>query len=31
MVSVMRELTNCFKKENPLIQKKLREVSVEEG
>ena len=27
----MRELTNCFKKENPLIQKKLREVSVEEG
>jgi peptide deformylase len=27
----MRELTNCFKKDNPLIQKKLREVSVEEG
>ena len=24
-------LQNCFKKENPLIQKKLREVSVEEG
>ena len=31
MVSVMRELTNCFKNDNPLIQKKLREVSVEEG
>ena len=27
----MRELTNCFKKDNPLIQKKLREVTVEEG
>ena len=27
----MRELVNCYKKNNPLIQKKLREVSVEEG
>ena len=27
----MRELTNCFKKDNSLIQKKLREVTVEEG
>ena len=27
----MRELINCYKKNNPLIQKKLREVSVEEG
>jgi len=27
----MRELINCFKKDNPLIQKRLREVSIEEG
>ena len=27
----MEKVINCFKKENPLIQKKLREVSVEEG
>tara|TARA_R110000824_G_scaffold215760_1_gene402314 strand:- start:41 stop:631 length:591 start_codon:yes stop_codon:yes gene_type:complete len=27
----VRELINCFKEDNPLIQKKLREVSVEEG
>ena len=27
----MREVINCFKNNNPLIQKKLREVSVEEG
>ena len=27
----MRELINCFKKNNPLIQKNLKEVSVEEG
>ena len=27
----MREIINCFKNDNPLIQKKLREVSVEEG
>jgi peptide deformylase len=27
----MRELINCFKDDNPLIQKRLREVSVEEG
>ena len=27
----MRELINCYKKNNPLIQKKLKEVSVEEG
>ena len=25
------EVINCFKKENPLIQKKLRSVTVEEG
>ena len=27
----MREIINCFKNDNPLIQKKLREVTVEEG
>ena len=27
----MKKITNCFKEENLLIQKKLREVSVEEG
>ena len=27
----MRELINCFKDDNPLIQKRLKEVSVEEG
>jgi len=27
----MREVINCFKNDNPLIQKRLREVSVEEG
>jgi len=27
----MREVINCFKNDNPLIQKKLREVSVGEG
>jgi peptide deformylase len=27
----MREFINCFKKNNPLIQKNLKEVSVEEG
>ena len=27
----MRKLTNCIKEHNPLINKKLREVSVEEG
>ena len=27
----MREIINCFKESNPLINKKLREVSVEEG
>jgi len=28
---MMKKITNCFKEENLLIQKKLREVSVEEG
>jgi|TARA_R110000803_G_scaffold129129_2_gene196473 peptide deformylase len=27
----MRELTDCFKKDNPLIQKKLRKVNIDEG
>ena len=27
----MKKVINCFKEDNPLIQKKLREVSVEEG
>ena len=27
----MRQVLNCFKEDNPLINKKLREVSVEEG
>ena len=27
----MREVINCFKNDNPLIQKKLREVTLEEG
>ena len=27
----MRKVINCFKESNPLINKKLREVSVEEG
>jgi peptide deformylase len=27
----MKKVIDCFKKDNPLIQKKLREVSVEEG
>ena len=27
----MKNVINCFKEENTLIQKKLREVSVEEG
>ena len=27
----MREIINCFKKDNPVIQKKLKDVSVEEG
>ena len=27
----MKKVINCFKKENPLIQKKLRSVTVEEG
>ena len=27
----MKKVIECFKEDNPLIQKKLREVSVEEG
>ena len=27
----MKKVIDCFKEENPLIQKRLREVSVEEG
>ena len=31
VTKVMRKLINCFKEDNPLIQKTLRKVSVEEG
>ena len=31
VTEVMKKIINCFKEDNPLIQKKLREVSVEEG